>query len=316
MTAILFPPILFVMVYIEVLFRAYHLIGILRKENIYKLVACTGSIYDLPAASIACSYIKIPYVSYLFDDYLYQWRVSFRWIAKFFEKKVFCKSSDIIVPNEFMVKEVEKRYALPSILIRNGANIETFNPQYEVRRPFRFVFLGSVYYTNYSAIDGFIKMLDITGTVYSFTMYTSQPINDNSYKYYLSGSNLLVNNSVPSNNINKCYSENDIVLLPLSLDPKHFQIIRTSAPGKFGEYLNCGRIILAVVPQNCFIDWYLRKYKCGFVVNDLTNLSSILNDIITDHKQTKLYINNAINRSKLDFDLHIAQEKFYRIIWS
>ena len=53
--------------------RAGQIGEILRNEGCDLLVACSGDLLDLPAACLAGRRAGIPFVPYLFDDYLYQW---------------------------------------------------------------------------------------------------------------------------------------------------------------------------------------------------------------------------------------------------
>jgi len=53
--------------------RAKQIQKILQKEKCKLLIACTGDLYDLPAAYLASKWLKIPFVPYVFDDYAYQW---------------------------------------------------------------------------------------------------------------------------------------------------------------------------------------------------------------------------------------------------
>lgn len=53
--------------------RARQIQKILQKEKCKLLIACTGDLYDLPAAYLASKWLKIPFSPYIFDDYAYQW---------------------------------------------------------------------------------------------------------------------------------------------------------------------------------------------------------------------------------------------------
>jgi hypothetical protein len=53
--------------------RARQIFRILKKERSEAVVACTGDLYDLPAAFLASRRAGLRYYIYLFDDYFYQW---------------------------------------------------------------------------------------------------------------------------------------------------------------------------------------------------------------------------------------------------
>ena len=58
-----------------------------------------------------------------------------------------------------------------------------------------------------------------------------------------------------------------IFFLPFAFDSTIPEVIKTSAPGKTGEYLASGVPILAHVPADSFVSWYLKTHECGLVVD-------------------------------------------------
>jgi glycosyltransferase involved in cell wall biosynthesis len=108
----------------------------------------------------------------------------------------------------------------------------------------------------------------------------------------------------------------DILFLPLAFNSPYPDIIKTSAPGKMGEYLAAKKPVLVHAPSDSFISWYFRKYNCGCVVDedDPKKLAQKIIRLLNDTEMQKLFSENAYSRAKDDFDLSVAQKKIYDIL--
>jgi len=108
----------------------------------------------------------------------------------------------------------------------------------------------------------------------------------------------------------------DILFLPLAFNSPYPEIIKTSAPGKIGEYLAAKKPILVHAPSDSFISWYFRKYNCGLVVDeaDPEKLAQEIIRLLSNTEMQKLYSENAYSRAKDDFNLPVAQKKFHNFL--
>jgi glycosyltransferase involved in cell wall biosynthesis len=108
----------------------------------------------------------------------------------------------------------------------------------------------------------------------------------------------------------------DILFLPLAFNSPYPDIIKTSAPGKMGEYLAAKKPVLVHAPSDSFISWYFRKYNCGCVVDedDPEKLAQEIIRLLNDTQMHKQFSENAYSRAKDDFDLPIAQKKIYDML--
>jgi glycosyltransferase involved in cell wall biosynthesis len=106
------------------------------------------------------------------------------------------------------------------------------------------------------------------------------------------------------------------LFLPLAFDSPFPEIIKTSAPGKIGEYLASRRPILVHAPKNSFISWYFKKHQCGLVVddNDPTKLAQGIEHLLADTKLQKKLADNAYVRAEVDFSLENACRIFSEVI--
>jgi glycosyltransferase involved in cell wall biosynthesis len=109
----------------------------------------------------------------------------------------------------------------------------------------------------------------------------------------------------------------DVLFLPLEFESPIPEIIRTSAPGKLGEYLASGVPVLAHVPANSFVADYLDKYQCGLVANenDPLSLKDCLLRLVNDGELSRTITNNARQRALLDFDPCVSGKRLTEFIF-
>ena len=108
----------------------------------------------------------------------------------------------------------------------------------------------------------------------------------------------------------------DILFIPFSFHCSVPEIVKTSAPGKFGDYLASGRPILAHLPADSFVSWYLRTYDCGVVVDedDPEVLKNAILRLINDIGMTARLVENARIRAKSDFSPEVSRRQFLSAI--
>jgi hypothetical protein len=76
----------------------------------------------------------------------------------------------------------------------------------------------------------------------------------------------------------------DVQLLPLSFSSSYPDLIRTSAPGKLGEYLAAGRPLLVHGPADSFPVRFTARHECAAVcaVDDVDQLAVVLARMLDD----------------------------------
>ena len=116
--------------------------------------------------------------------------------------------------------------------------------------------------------------------------------------------------------ISQVQRQADTLFLPLAFNLPIPEVIRTSAPGKIGEYLTSSRPILVHATANSFVTWYFKKHKCGLVVdqNDATLLAEAIRQIIEDVDLRNKIGDNARACAKRDFSIEVAQSRFLKML--
>lgn len=296
--------------------RAYHIERILREQKSCLLVACSGDLLDIPAGAIAAENLRIPFIPYFFDDYIYQWVGWKRILANELENVAMNIATGAIVPNEFLARVYFERYGIECRVVRNpvlSKSISTSVMRSIVcNKPARIVYTGSVYHAHYDAFCNLLMVLKAHPDLAELHIYTAQAPSELE-RFGICGYNIKVWSHVNQIEALKIQKEADILFLPLAFSSEISEVLRTSAPGKMGEYLASGVPILVHAPADSFPSWYFKEYKCGIVVDtcDFSLLKHALQQLCSDEKLRTTVINHALKRAEQDFSIETARSSFF-----
>lgn len=306
---------------LEIFSRAIQIAKIGKQENCKILIACTGDLCDLPASYLASRLAHVPLITYIFDDYVFQWTGISRYCARLIEPIILNGSKKIIVTNEFMQKEYLRRCGLLATVIHNPISDpedKRSNPQKVMlgKKTINIIYAGAIYRAHYDAFRNLITALFLLeNPKVRLHLFTAQPLSELELEG-ISGPKVVYHNHVAHTMVHYILLQADILFLPLAFHSPIPEVIKTSAPGKMGEYLAAGRPILVHAPKDCFISWYFAKHKCGLVVNDSnpTILANRLATLMGDAKLQKRFSKQAQKRAAEDFNTHTAQKRFIHIL--
>ncbi|MDE4907348.1 glycosyltransferase family 4 protein [Methanogenium marinum] len=302
-------------------FRTNQIIKIVQREKCLSIVACTGNLFDLPAVYLASKKLGVPFCIYAFDYYSKCMCPIQQAFAEKYERLMFNEADGIIVPNECMQKEYHKRYGAKSIVIHNPCDLSKYNAgnneafSEKQGSEARIVYTGAIYEAHYDAFRNLIKaieLLSIPGL--NLHIYTTQsPIK---LKANSICGPVINHGHQPVSTMPSLQQSADILFLPLAFLSPYPDVIRTSAPGKIGEYLATGRPILVHAPKDSFVSWYFNKYECGFVVdeNDPECLAEGIKKILEDRDLQHRLGRNARIRAEIDFSVEVAKKQFKSLL--
>jgi glycosyltransferase involved in cell wall biosynthesis len=125
------------------------------------------------------------------------------------------------------------------------------------------------------------------------------------------GSRVHIHSHVPYDQILAEQHKADILFLPLAFESPISEVIRTSAPGKMGEYLASGRPVLAHVPAESFVSHYIKMHQCGVVADkdDSSDLAGHILKLVLDDHYRQALTRNARRQARLDFDPRISYSR-------
>ncbi|MGA8832703.1 MAG: glycosyltransferase [Desulfomonilaceae bacterium] len=304
-----------------VLQRGARIAQIVRREQCCAVVAATGDLIDLPAAYMASRLAGVVFLPYLFDDYLHQWPdTTRRNIARFVESVIFKRSAGIFVPNEFLQQEVMHRHGVSSTIVRNPYRKLDIN----IGRKYApinngeitIVYTGAIYQVNFQAFRNLINAMDrLNGPSVRLHLYTAQAP-EWLVSQQICGEKVSCHSHLPDVEIVGIQRDAHILFLPFSFESTTPEVVRASAPGKLGDYLSSGTPILANVPGDSYVSWYLKKYNCGLVVDqpDPSLLVNAIQRIIEDENLRSSLAQNAQDRARIDFCPRQATRSFLDVV--
>jgi len=307
-----------IMNWLRAFFRGASIARIVKKEKCDIIVAASGNLIDIPAGWWASVLSGTRFVPYLFDDYLYQWPdEGTRSITRKMEKRIYGRVKSVIVPNEFMRDEIQRRQNVKATIVRNPCastpekDIQTVQTDYDHRAEIRVVYTGAIYHVNFDAFRNLIDATNQTSKNIKIHLYTAQPLEwleQNGIK----GDQIVHHSHSVHAEVLEAQNHAHILFLPFSFSSSIPEVIQTSAPGKTAEYLASGVPILVHVPPDTFISWYFRKHNCGYVVdtNETLSLKRAIEDLMDDSRLRQSLVTNAKERARVDFDPIVSSQAF------
>lgn len=293
---------------------------VMEQEKCNALLACSGDLVNLPAGYLAARRLRIRFYAYIFDDYINQWD---HWLPRRFaqlvELIIMKRAAGIIVPNEFLAEEYRRRYKVECTVIHNpyedSGNSEVLLPWPTHKNETRIVYTGAIYSAHYDAFRNLMAALrQLDRPDVRLHVYTSWPREDLEWEQ-IEGP-IEYHSHIAPPDVFEVQRQADILFLPLAFNSPIPETIKTSAPGKMGEYLASGRPILAHAPADSFVSWYFRERKCGVVVDssDPLILKQAIERILDDSDLRQRMTRSARACAQSDFSLKVAQTQFLKFL--
>jgi glycosyltransferase involved in cell wall biosynthesis len=306
----------------NVMARALQIARVLRREKCEAVVACTSELFDLPASFIASRMAKVKFYPYLFDYYSHMATgTRGEAFANHWEPRMMKEAAGIIVPNEFLRDDLRERYNVEATVVHNPCDLSLYEgaPAYDGSLnegdEIRIGYTGSIYHAHYSAFWNLLAAIESLNErnikLHIYSNQTPELLAEKGVRGPLE-----INEPVPPAAIPQIQLEADLLFLPLAFNAPHPGVIRTSAPGKMGEYLASGRPVLVHVPEDSFPAWYFRHYECGMVVtdNDPGKVAQAIEVILTDKDLRRKLVRNAWERAQSDFGIPASQRAFANLM--
>ena len=308
--------------FVQVIARSRNILEVLQREPYTSsIIACSGDLVNIPASFLASRFARISFYAYIFDDYVFQWTGSSRWIARLITPFIVKHSDGVIGPNEFILEEYKQRYGIKLTLVRNPCDAnelgkEPYSPWPDQKDKIKIIYTGAIYHANYDCFRNLLHAMDVLSEypleLHIFTAQTSKQLQEQG----IAGEKIIVQSHTPYDEILKQQRKADILFLPLAFESPIPEVIRTSSPGKLGEYLASGRPVLAHAPADSFVANYCSKHECAGIAkqNDAVSLAQHLKHLITNKKFRARIISNALSQSQADFSPQHAREKLIQFL--
>jgi len=294
---------------------------IVRDEKCEAVVACTGDVTLLPAGYLASRLAGVPFFAYIFDHYAYrEWaNPAARFWARRLERILMKGSAGVIVPNEILRDDLREHFGIEATVVHNSCEIADYESTPANVSPsngdVKIVYTGDIYEAHYDAFHTLLAALKLLDRAeVKIHIYTSRTIEELA-SVGISGSFVLHPHYALSE-MPSIQREADLLFLPLAFDSPYPELVRTSAPGKLGEYLAARRPVLGHAPPDCFISWYLRTHQCGVVVDrrDAAHLARKIAEVLDDRQLQRTIGERAWTQAVKDFSVSTARNQFLEVL--
>lgn len=298
--------------------RAKEVASTVQEKECKLIIGCTGDLLDMPAAWLASRWLRIPFIAYIMDDYVYQWVGARRFLARMIERFIIKDADKVFVLNEFVQRNYRERYGIEAHIIHNPVvlpDVYAVNPNYN-SRSFNIVYTGSVYHAHFDAFRNLVRALEcFVEKELSLHVYTPQPESLFIENGLLSGQ-VKIYPPVSQEDVGEVLAKADMLFLPLAFESLIPEVIHCSAPFKMSEYLSSKKPILVHAPRESFLTWYFSKYHCGVVVdrNDPGAIYEALKRVFSGAFNLAELANNARVRAECDFDINKIRPEFIRAV--
>jgi glycosyltransferase involved in cell wall biosynthesis len=236
------------------------------------------------------------------------------------ENVFIAKAAAVIVPNEALQEEVLSRHGVEAKIVRNpaislpepGPIASTLSPP---DSPL-IVYTGAVYHVNYAAFRTLIAAMGrLSGKQPRLDIYSAQDPAQLKLEG-LRGPEVRLLPHVEPDQAARIQWQADVLFMGFSFDSEVPVVIRTSAPGKLGDYLASGRPILALVPADSFLAQYLRDHRCGLVVDqdDPDLLAVALGRLLHEPGLAATLVENALTQARTEFAPEVATRRFLHVL--
>lgn len=224
-------------------------------------VGCSGSPFDLPAASLAARWARRPLVAWLFDDPVFQWAPDtgpgYRAFARWCERRWAPRAAAVIAPNETMAEDFAARHPglRPAFVVRNPAADAAFGDAEGAGAPWpgtaTILYTGSVYSAQADAMRNLVAALDgLEG--FRLVVHSAQSAAEIA-ALGIAGPAVEVRPALGHAATLEAQRRAEVLFLPLAFGAPIPEVIRSSAPAKASEYLASGRPALVHAPPGAFV---------------------------------------------------------------
>jgi glycosyltransferase involved in cell wall biosynthesis len=304
--------------------RARRISEVLRREGCGAVVACTGDVLDIPAAYLAARRARLPFYAYIFDHYSHrEWQdPAVRAWARRIEPRVLRGAAGVIAVNEVLAADLRARYGVEPHIIHNSIDLAPYESAGDGGRKrseggeVAIVYAGDVYEAHYDAFRNLVRAVEsLRRPEVRLHLYTTRTAEELSAQG-IAGASVVVHRHRELSAMPGVQRSADLLFLPLAFSSPYPELVRTSAPGKLGEYLASRRPVLVHAPRDSFVSWYCREHGCGVVVDesDPARLARAIEGVLGDEALQRELGARGWERARADFSSTAAREKFLELI--
>ena len=301
--------------------RALHILRVVRRARCRAIVVFTGDFHDLPAAYLAARVMRLPLYVYMCDYYSQRelHEPARRRLSPHLERIVVSGATRVICGTDTLADALAERYGISPSVIHHPADLSLYTlhdgSRHTPSRDARIVYTGTIYEAQLDAVQNLLAALDqLSARSAELHVYSGQPEEELRTRG-LEG-RVVVHGHASAEEIAAVQEGADILFLPLAFRSHYPEVVRTSAPMKFGEYLAAGGPILVHAPADSFVSEYCRHHACAAVVDDADpgRLVEAIEALCDDPALRARLIRSAQERARTDFSIDVASTRLGELL--
>lgn len=301
--------------------RAVQIVRVARREQCRAIVAFTGDFHDLPAAYLASRLLGLRLYVYMCDYYSHRelYEPARRRLSPYLERIVVGRATLVICGTDTLADALADRYRIAPAVIHHPADLSLYGladrPHRVPSRDARIVYTGTIYEAQLDSVQNLLAALDQLPAG-SAALHVHGGQSESELRTRGLEGQLVVHPHASAQEIAAVQEAADILFLPLAFRSQYPEVIRTSAPMKFGEYLAAGGPILVHAPADAFVSEYCRRHACAVVVDDPDprSLVEAIDALRGDATLRARLIRNARERALSDFSIDVARARFGELL--
>lgn len=262
-------------------------------------------------------------IYYITDDYILPYFSFdiFNILNRIWTKKVLLKmvnkSSLVFTIGDKMSKVYFEKFGIRSKKIMNLVEIDNISyDNHQIKNNnLKFVYLGGLHSNRWkvlSMVGESLSRISKLGFVGTLEIYSQQQPDDKVLNSINIGSFSKFCGSLDSYNVKRVMNESDIVVHVESFDKQSKIATYLSVSTKIPEYMNSGRCILGIGPNDVASIEYLDETKSGFIISSTSNraFDENLINLFQDTNKRKDCIYNAFKTVNLNHDIKVKRKEF------
>lgn len=272
-------------------------ISVFSPDVIYTLA---GSVAVMKASVAIAKKFNIPIVIHFMDDWTHYLQNNsgieqkiYRCILKKWLRKTYRFSRINFTISPQMAREYEQEIHIKHVPLMNSVDTDALCcTNKKIGESVSLVYAGGLHLERWKPLQEIAEMLPIlskkTGRDFKLNIYTDINTLGN-YKQEFDEKNVKFHDYVPHEKMKMVFEKADILIHVESTSPELLGFFRFSISTKIPEYLSSNRYFIFYGPQSIGLYSYLKDNLVAFTSDNITELYSIMIDIISDeHKAMEM----------------------------
>lgn len=273
---------------------------------------CYGNHYMIKLTNLVRSYVNVPIISYISDDFYTNKQYNFSpffWINHFLLRKhvreVFKHYSLVYTMTDVQKEQCERDFEANMKILRKSGSFELEYKE-SVNCPIQMVYAGGLYLNRWKTLTRLtnaIKKVNTGCLKIQLHIYSNTPLKESQKIGINDGKNAIMHKVVSSEELKEIYRKSDIALHVEGFDLKNRLTVRMSFSTKIIDCIESCCAVMAICDKSQAGYQYLRNNDIAFCIDDCEKIEIVLREIVDKpqlviEKQKRAYDFGRKNHNK------------------